>query len=94
MQVGINYECAKAIYRTYRLQDRKDKKGKRSKRLAAGQTMAPERREYFEVHRKGRIPRKEQPTEQKTEGTSIILNNKVSPVLPKLPSIRKLAGYR
>ena len=33
IQVGINYECAKAIYRTYRLQDRTEKKCRKLYRL-------------------------------------------------------------
>ena len=52
-QVGINYECAKAIYRTYRLQDRTEKKCRKFNR---GESVAPERVEYFEIHRKRRKP--------------------------------------
>ena len=58
IEAGINYENAKAIYRTYRLQDRKRKIGKRSQRFNGSHAAtSSEKQEFFLVHTRSRRPR-------------------------------------
>ena len=94
IQVGINYECAKAIYRTYRLQDRTEKKSRKLYRVAKGVCSAPGRNDYFIIHRKTSRAEAELGAGQMTESGSIPGNNDAGALIPRLPSIKLLAGYR
>ena len=94
IEVGINYECAKAIYRTYRLQDRTEKKSRKLYRLANGVRSAPGRNDYFIIHRKTSRVEAELGAGQMTDSVSIPGNNDAGALIPSLPSIKMLAGYK
>ena len=94
IQVGINYECAKAIYRTYRLQDRTEKKSRKFYRLSNGVYEAPGRHDYFIIHRKRSRVETERGFGPMTKSMTIPENNADDVKIPRLPPIKMLAGYK
>ena len=95
-QVDINYECAKAVYRTYRLQNRKLSmcRKKEFNRQFRGENEVPERLVYFKIHRKRHKPTAEHLVEQTKESITSKEDNLSGTLHSRLPPIKKLAGYK
>ena len=89
IQVGVNYECAKAIYRAYRLEDRTQKKDR-----SVSQCGSPEHRQFFIIHRKRSRPEAVLGGRHMLSSISTLESNDDGALTPRLPPIKMLAGYR